>query len=338
MLKRAPFKPRLKLLHKGLLLVLAPLAIELLFILTLWHLLDTADHQTRRLAHSRNVTAELNKLQELIVEQAKATLFLTVTDNDENKQRYLTDTQTAIAQFDLLDLLCADSLPEHQACEQLKQGLQGMILTTERPLRLKDKLLVRQDITAWSFHSMLKECVPIFKDACAKLLAIETRTQAQDQLSENSHRRALRVWIGACLGAHILLTAFIALYFYKNLLARLHVLLQNANRLASGKPLLPKLKGGDEIDQFDAAFHHMANELAAAAEYKKQMIAIVSHELRTPLTSIYGSLTLLTSGALGALGKAQEALSFQLEETSGKLIELINELLDKEKARHGQIK
>lgn len=334
MLRRLFFKPRLKLLHKGLLLVLAPLAIECLFVLTLWHWLDTADQQTRRLAHSRRVTAELGELERLIYDQARFTLFCTIDNGPENARRFLHSSDEIVSQSDLLDVLCAESAPEHEAYGRVKAELQGMMLTSERPLRMGDRVLQRLDITSPAWHDLLKRSMPQLKDAASDLFQIEARTQGQDDLSERNGKRALRVWIGVCLAAHLVLSVSIAVYFYKNLLVRLSALIQNANRLASGKPLLPPLRGDDEIDQYDAAFHRTAEELSAAAEYKRQMIAIVSHELRTPLTSIHGSLTLLSAGALGGLSNSQQAATLQLEDTSNKLIERINELLDKEKSQN----
>jgi len=72
-------------------------------------------------------------------------------------------------------------------------------------------------------------------------------------------------------------------------------------------------------------------------EMRKEFITNVSHELRTPLTSIHGwSETLLEDG-LRDKEIALNALKI-IEEESGRLTRLINDLLDLEKMEEGQMK
>jgi len=70
---------------------------------------------------------------------------------------------------------------------------------------------------------------------------------------------------------------------------------------------------------------------------KDEFVASVSHELRTPLTSIKGALGLVTGGATGQLPpQATKILKIALE-NSERLNLLINDLLDMEKLRAGQM-
>jgi PAS domain S-box-containing protein len=70
---------------------------------------------------------------------------------------------------------------------------------------------------------------------------------------------------------------------------------------------------------------------------KKEFVSIVSHELRTPLTSIRGSLTLLTSGAVGTMpDEALEMLAIA-ERNAVRLIALINDILDLERLESGKL-
>ncbi len=70
---------------------------------------------------------------------------------------------------------------------------------------------------------------------------------------------------------------------------------------------------------------------------KKEFVSIVSHELRTPLTSIRGSLTMLTSGAVGQMpDEALEMLAIA-ERNAVRLIGLINDILDLERLESGKL-
>jgi PAS domain S-box-containing protein len=79
------------------------------------------------------------------------------------------------------------------------------------------------------------------------------------------------------------------------------------------------------------------SERQEVEKLKKEFISTVSHELRTPLTSIRGSLTLIASGAMGAVApEAQELLAVANRNTI-RLIALINDILDLEKLESGKL-
>jgi len=70
---------------------------------------------------------------------------------------------------------------------------------------------------------------------------------------------------------------------------------------------------------------------------KNEFISIVSHELRTPLTSIAGSLGLLAGGVAGELPAKASRLVGIAERNSRRLVRLIDDILDIEKAAAGKL-
>lgn len=70
---------------------------------------------------------------------------------------------------------------------------------------------------------------------------------------------------------------------------------------------------------------------------KDEFIASVSHELRTPLTSIKGALGLVTGGVIGQLADEPAKLLKIAYDNSERLSLLIDDLLDMEKLRAGQM-
>lgn len=70
---------------------------------------------------------------------------------------------------------------------------------------------------------------------------------------------------------------------------------------------------------------------------KRNFVSTVSHELRTPLTAIFGSLGLVTKGALGEIPSEMQRILTIAYNNSERLIMLINDLLDMEKLISGKM-
>jgi signal transduction histidine kinase len=70
---------------------------------------------------------------------------------------------------------------------------------------------------------------------------------------------------------------------------------------------------------------------------KDEFVSVVSHELRTPLTSIRGSLGLLAGGVLGPMPEKGRRMIQIAAESTDRLVELINDILDVEKMQAGKV-
>lgn len=82
-----------------------------------------------------------------------------------------------------------------------------------------------------------------------------------------------------------------------------------------------------------------ANErLKKLDEMKSNFVAIASHELKTPLTAMKGCLSLIAQGKAGVLTRKQHELMNVVEEASGRLHRLVDDLLDISGIELGQIK
>ncbi|MGE4221623.1 MAG: PAS domain S-box protein, partial [Alphaproteobacteria bacterium] len=72
-------------------------------------------------------------------------------------------------------------------------------------------------------------------------------------------------------------------------------------------------------------------------QMKREFISTVSHELRTPLTSIGGSLGLVMGGVAGELPPKAKQLLGIAHKNCERLVRLINDILDLEKAEAGKL-
>lgn len=71
---------------------------------------------------------------------------------------------------------------------------------------------------------------------------------------------------------------------------------------------------------------------------KDEFVSTVSHELRTPLTSIRGALDMVNSGMVGELPNGARQLLGIAHKNTGRLVRLINDLLDVQKLESGQLR
>ena len=75
----------------------------------------------------------------------------------------------------------------------------------------------------------------------------------------------------------------------------------------------------------------------AIERMKDEFIAVVSHELRTPLTSLHGSLKLIATGRLGNLSEAGQQMLAVADESTDRLVRLVNNVLDLQRIESGEV-
>jgi len=78
-------------------------------------------------------------------------------------------------------------------------------------------------------------------------------------------------------------------------------------------------------------------ELLELDQLRSAVLSNVSHELRTPLTGILGSAQNLRDGLAGGLTQAQQEYVQMIESDSGRLIRVVNELLEWGRLQAGHI-
>jgi signal transduction histidine kinase len=78
-------------------------------------------------------------------------------------------------------------------------------------------------------------------------------------------------------------------------------------------------------------------ELLELDKLRSAVLSNVSHELRTPLTGILGSAQNLRDGLAGGLTRAQHEYVEMIENDSGRLIRVVNELLEWGRLQAGRI-
>jgi len=93
----------------------------------------------------------------------------------------------------------------------------------------------------------------------------------------------------------------------------------------------------DEFGDLARAFNIMTQRLSELEEMKREFIANMPHELRTPLTSIKAAASLMLDQVPGHITDKQKRVLCIIQEETGKLIRLINNVLDLSRLRAGMM-
>jgi signal transduction histidine kinase len=156
--------------------------------------------------------------------------------------------------------------------------------------------------------------------------------EAQQRQSQFAHS-ALACVIAGAVVFNVCLAGLLLLVAWKAIAKRIQHVIANTRNLLSGAKLSRPAPGRDEIADIDRAFYGAATKILRLQEFKEQLISVVGHDLRTPLTSVLGTFGLLSAGALGELSPEVHAEAAQGQKETERLIALINDLLDIEKAK-----
>lgn len=290
--------PRLTLARTGLVLVSVPLTFELIFVATLFFLLDHARYEHERELHAKTVLVRQMALERCvydivgIIVRYKLTVLgsdVVVSENQQDTSTQRFDTTMVEANKELLAL--KDSAgSNHQERELIRRAciLADQILNvgSEAKQAFESKK---------SFH--LSQAMELPRKAHRTLLylsaAMQEMADFENEVAQTSPLETKQVesQINLALAAGILLNVLIAiaaaLFFSKRIARRVNHVAQNNIRFALGQKLEPPLQGDDEIADLDQVFHDMAATISEAArkertivEYARDVICTIDHSGR----------------------------------------------------------
>ena len=132
------------------------------------------------------------------------------------------------------------------------------------------------------------------------------------------------------IGATTFCSILLALYLLKVVNQPLEQIRQALTKKSQDDAIIPHT-----FDEFGVVANLVVERNALEAA-KQEFFAVVSHELRSPLMSIKAFLGLLAEGAYGDLPERVQKKSILAEQNAGRLVGLINNILDAEKLQSGK--
>jgi PAS domain S-box-containing protein len=265
--------PELRVFHKGLILVLTPLVIELLLISSLAYLLSESDRECVRETRYRRCAATGAKLLALANDSLVAVImsyqgdqkvFLSIYESCRKKIEERKEQLTALAGRDPL---------AEKAAGQLTDCLNDLIPFVDKltePVRQKKRIV--------ELSGELSDYIGAFNqkhDAINDRMSAVCRLQEQIAEASSQRRARLQAWQFQILAAGVaanLAAGLLLLAFYRSSISlRLKVVMDNTARLAENLSLAPLLSGSDEIAQLDRAFHKMDSDLRLATQRERAL-------------------------------------------------------------------
>lgn len=164
--------------------------------------------------------------------------------------------------------------------------------------------------------------------------------QEAKSVAHQKREEEMRIWVNSIvyggMAINIPLVIGLLMYFINRTTKRFDTLSENIVALGAGKELPSQLGGADELAMLDNVVHAVSQALLEAERTKQEVLAMVTHDLRSPLTSLQLTLNLLASGTMDNSSEKAKNMLSRADSSVGKLIQLINDLLDIDKIESGR--
>lgn len=302
--------------RKGTILVLVPLSLGLVTLLTLTFLLYEAELETARETRLRNMSSLSDQMSTLLFDGYQTLSCLAYIRDGSFAKTYDDIAHEALRVREQLASMVSNQPDQIELLRQvgdiqvkaiangsaLCAVVQDSDMKTQNKAFLKQLGLMRQTQSILNQHERLMN-----KFRKAQIL------YAHSHLADSSAwRQRIQMLLVLAAFANIILSVVLTIFFSHSIKQRLELLEENAERLSQNKPLLPLMKGVDEIARLDRAFHYMATALSEATRKER---AIVSNALDV-ICSVNGNRQ-FTSVSAGA----QKVWGYEPGELVGHLID-----------------
>jgi len=263
----------LKLSHQGLLLVIALLAIEFVFVGSLLNLLHAAEVEARSQEHFRKIIGATNRLIELNYVAVYAIRDYVATKDRYHERKYDASVKEMKRSLDVLEKSLKTEPYQLELVHRIRSKFNIAFSVADRARDVIDgngSLLELADImkSKGEFQQLNRQLIPDFQD----LLRAERRIEEKSPALQRKWREETKKLLTWGLVLNVVIAIAIASFFTRSIITRLAVLVDNTRRLQAREPLRPRLAGNDEIAQLDRVFHDMAFELTEAA--RKEQLAL----------------------------------------------------------------
>jgi signal transduction histidine kinase len=325
--------PRLKMVHKVLLLVAVPLIFQLLFVIVLesqWK--DTRVQQWLS-----------NRSTRILLTGHKVLSQLEQTEIRQFYEKSATANAPASAG-------ASSSANERQA--KISQGVAELTGIMTGSVRYKDAYTqltrIEADLNGASTASTggdtttsanrMQAARTELKLFLQKFLSTEEASLGPyREISMQDPEQRIHQMLGLALALNIIICCLLIHYFSLNFSSRLRLIVANSELFTQGKPLLPAPPGNDEINELDKVFREMTEAIQKSRQREHQFLGMVSHDLRTPLNTVLATLNSLSEGIYGELNSRGLQRVRQSEVAVERLNKLTADLLNFEKLSSGTV-
>ncbi len=303
----------MRLFTKGLLLIAIPGIVEVALLGAVFGTQKEAAQAAHAAEASKQILWQASSLADPLLREAARVRTAIVLDDASFIDRHAVWTEFA-DRLALLARLVADNPAQLARVDHMRAAAYAW---RTQAADVAEALRAGRSV-AWAANvgAALPPQIETVRTELAEFIAAEAQLDTQ-RSAASGRKRALQrgVLIAAVVGS-MLIWAFAAAVFARNIGVRLATLDANARRIGEGMPLARTLSGNDEIAALDAVLHDTARRLREAAEQQSALkdalqtraaelgvanehlrhetqdnemfIYSVSHDLRSPLVNLQG--------------------------------------------------
>jgi signal transduction histidine kinase len=321
---------KLRLLHKGLILISIPLCFEIGIFASLMSLQNEVEQEAQRISGFKKFNDNANLVERNLI-------YLATAHRKQKLSEFVNDPR--------INGCFAEMQKGFRECKRLADRPQvaQYVQETEDGVNILVAMIVhyRQELHDGTYdrHEHLEQISTQLNEVFTKsVLRLGNRSISPKYLFRSTElREQSRLLLRCALGFSVFFAVMAAMIYQRNLVGRLNRVRDNANRLAQGEPLLQTLGGTDEIAELDATVHYAAGLIEAAKKMRQEATAMITHDLKTPLQSVCNYFEMIEHGALGELNERGIRLLGIGQRALQHMADLINSVLQLEKLRTGSV-
>jgi PAS domain S-box-containing protein len=298
---------RLNITTKGLILVLVPVVLEVIFISKLTSMISETYVSLARMERSIGALSELTSKRSQLLEA-----LCTAVDPDEKN---ISKRLMAIARAQAIALPDPNFVREYPEMAEYRQSLDDFNTHLNIIVgKFKQQVPFNSASGRWGSGIPPADLIPLLIEARSindNGMRIEKELGSLQPNELARFRSEFGSWLIIGLLSSYLICAWISRAFYQDTVSRLQNISQNARLISYGQPLQPVQGGTDEIAQLDALLVNAGNELKEA---RRREFAILDNATDV-LCSVDRNLKIKDIGKA-----ATRNWGYQLDELEGRSI------------------
>lgn len=259
---------RSSLSRQGFIIIAVPLFLSFFFIAGLKLLLDDAQVQADREAHSRQIMTSSNAFGNAVVFAVSDYLLDAMMPESYARTRYESAMQRARVRMDELDALLPERGPQKEMAERMRRDFELAAKIIHSPRAAGEAATAEMAQRSRSLREMTNV---LLADTRQLIEAEELQLKAQAR-TFRGYGRLIDVFLLFAVVLNMVLAAVLMFGFLRNISQRLLVVMDNSNRLVNEQELNPPVEGDDEIGKLDNVLHEAAVRLNEARRRERAMV------------------------------------------------------------------
>jgi len=336
--KTSKSKPlSMRIIHKGLAIVLLPLVVNTVWILMLNNCLESTEH-----------LAELERSQSILLQHINSSFFkfaavmtsltsYVATGDPRLKAQYLSQLQEVQNELKYLQSASRYRTTMQKFAAEVFDTAETHFSEMEQFSVPNNSESFADSIQKFKSFERFARRVSATNQELQKHIADQQKELDKIHRTQDKERKRTRFVVFTGLAANLVLAIVLTAGFVGDITRRLKVLVENANRLPRYLVLKNSVTGGDELRELDMALHKAADELAKAKDYRTSLMQMMAHDLRAPLASISVSLEVMAKTKQQELDAGSLKQIKSMNSSIGRLLAIINDLLILDRLEHNEL-